>query len=98
MTHSRVAFQVSERRACRVLRIARSTARFVSRAADQTWLKKRIREIAEQHPSWGYRRITVKLRREGLKVNAKRVYRLYRESDLVMKRRGTRRHRSGVQR
>lgn len=83
---------------CGLFRIARSTVRYVSVASDQAWLKKRIREIAEQHPAWGYRRITVKLRREGLKVNAKRVYRLYRESDLVMKRVRKRRHRSSVQR
>lgn len=94
VAHSRTAFQASERRVCRLFRIHRSTERRVSQAADQGWLKKRIQEIAQMHPSWGYRRIRVRLRREGLQVNAKRVCRLYREGGLVMKRRRKRRHRS----
>jgi putative transposase len=58
----------------------------------------RIRELAEVRVSWGYPRIWVQLRREGWVVNRKRVYRLYREEGLCMKRQKPRRHRSSATR
>ena len=58
----------------------------------------RIREIAGVRVSWGYPRIWVKLRREGWIVNRKRVYRLYRQEGLCMKRQKPRRHRSSATR
>ena len=48
-------------------------------------MKKRIREIAETRVRYGYRRVHVLLRREGWPVNAKRVYRLYREMGLQLR-------------
>ncbi|TPG51952.1 transposase [Sphingomonas glacialis] len=53
--------------------------------ADQADLKKRMREIAETRVRYGYRRIHVLLRREGWDVNAKRVYRLYKELGLQLR-------------
>ncbi len=52
----------------------------------------------QAYPAWGYRLITAKLPWEGLRVNSSRVYRLYRESDLVMKRGRKPLHRSSVRR
>jgi putative transposase len=49
---------------------------------DTEELKERIRELALNHASFGYRRITAVLRRKGWRVNPKRVYRLYRQMDL----------------
>jgi putative transposase len=49
---------------------------------DTEELKERIRELALGHASFGYRRITAVLRRQGWRVNPKRVYRLYRQMDL----------------
>ena len=69
----------------RVLRAERSTLPLSSRRADQAELKKRIKEIAETRVRYGYRRIHVLLRREGWEVNAKRVYRLYREMGLQLR-------------
>ena len=88
------AYRVSERRACRVLGQPRATQRYRSVADDQAYLRKRIREIAEQHVAWGYPRVWVKLRREGWPVNRKRVYRLYRLEGLSMRPHKPRRHRS----
>ncbi len=95
---ARMAYRVSERRACRVLHQARATQRYKSVKDDQAVLRSRIREIAGVHVTWGYPRIWVKLRREGWRVNRKRVYRLYRQEGLCVGRHKPRRHRSAVTR
>jgi putative transposase len=53
----------------------------------------RLRELAEQRRRWGYRRLHILLKREGWKVNSKRVYRIYVEEKLVVRRRRRRRRR-----
>jgi putative transposase len=64
----------------------RSSVRYIAIRPPQTALRKRIREIAEVRVTYGYRRITVLLRREGWHVNAKRTYRLYKEDGLDLRR------------
>ena len=59
------------------MRLGRSTYYWRSKAKDQTPLRKRLRELAEARPRFGYPRLHVLLRREGWTVNIKRVYRLY---------------------
>ena len=81
-THLRDAYRVSERRACQVIRLHRATKRYKAKRDDQVVLRMRIREIAATRVRYGYQRIHVLLRREGWKVNHKRVYRLYREEGL----------------
>ncbi len=78
-----VTLGVSERRACRALGQPRSTQRYVGteRERDEALLL-RIRELAREHPRYGYRRITALLRREGWPVNRKRVHRLWRREGL----------------
>ena len=78
----RAGFQVSERRACRVAGVPRSSCRYRSVAADQTALRLRLRDLAAARVRYGYRRLHVLLRREGWRVNHKRIYRLYREEGL----------------
>lgn len=78
----RVGFRVSERRACRLASVARSSYRYRSQAADQTALRLRLRDLAATRVRYGYRRLHVLLRREGWRVNHKRIYRLYREEGL----------------
>src|SRR5262245_11976037 len=78
-------WKVSIRRACRVLRTDTSTYHYKGRRGDQAVLRKRVREIAETRVRYGYRRIHVLLRREGWRVNAKRVYRIYREQGLQLR-------------
>jgi putative transposase len=62
-----------------------STLQYKSRMGKQEPLRRRLREIAATHVRYGYRRLTVLLKREGWKVNAKRVYRLYDEENLKVR-------------
>jgi putative transposase len=89
--HVRGVFRVSIRRACRAVPAPRSTYHYRSRRPEQAVLRKRIREIAEARPSFGYMRIHVLLRREGWPVNPKRVHRLYRLEGLQMRHKPPRR-------
>jgi len=65
--------------------MAWSTMRYLSRRPLQEALRTRLRELAATHVWYGYRRLTVLLRREGWHVNAKRVYRLYDEEGLKVR-------------
>ena len=81
-------YGLSERRACRLVGIGRSTLRYRPRArADDQPLRQRLRELAAVRPRFGYRRLHVLLRREGVIVNHKRIERLYREEGLAVRRR-----------
>ncbi|BEQ14169.1 transposase [Desulfoferula mesophila] len=91
-------FKVSERRACQVLKFARSSHRYQSIADRQDELRMRLRDLAAVRVSYGYRRLHVLLRREGWLVNAKRVYRLYTEEGLTMRRKRPRRRVSATRR
>jgi putative transposase len=74
---------VSERRACRVLEQPRTSQRYDVRLADdEHLLTKRIIELATAYGRYGYRRITALLRREGWRVNRKRVARIWRREGL----------------
>ena len=77
---------VSERRACRVLHLARATYRYKSCLDPRTELRMRIREIAQARVRYGYRKIRVLLNREGWDVGKYLVYRLYKEEGLMLKR------------
>lgn len=74
-------------RACGLIGISRSLYRYRSRRPDCARLRERIAEIAAVKRRYGYRRIYLRLRREGWPVNRKRVYRLYREAGLAVRRR-----------
>jgi putative transposase len=74
-------------RACGLLQISRSLYRYRSRRAGCADLRERIQQIAETKRRYGYRRIYIRLRREGWPVNRKHVYRLYREAGLAVRRR-----------
>ena len=82
-------FGVTQRRACSVLGFWRSTQRHQRNSPgeeeDRT-LTIRLRELAEQRPRFGYRRLHVLLKREGQRINHKRVYRLYRAEGLAVRR------------
>lgn len=80
-----IGYKVSERRACTVAGIPRSSCRYQSQARDQSPLRQRLKELATTRLRYGYRRLHVLLRREGWPVNAKRVYRLYREEGLSLR-------------
>jgi putative transposase len=74
-------------RACGLVGISRSLYRYQSRVPPALELRQRIAEIAVLKRRYGYRKIHVRLRREGWPVNHKKVYRLYREQGLAVRRR-----------
>lgn len=78
-------------RACALARFSRAAWYRPSRAKDQTALRLRITELAQARPRFGYNRIWVLLRREGWRVNLKRVRRLYRLEGLQVRLRVQRR-------
>lgn len=78
---------LSERCACRYVGVALSSQRYRSRRPPAHELRARLRVHAEARPRWGYRRLHVLLQREGARVNHKRVYRLYRDEGLAVRRR-----------
>src|SRR3954453_5824501 len=77
-------FGVSQRRACRVVGQHRSTQRLdpPTPAQDDQLLREWLRAFSTRRPRWGWRRAAAGLRREGWKVNNKRVQRLWREEGL----------------
>jgi putative transposase len=79
------AYQIGERRSARLVRVPWSTLKYRSRKKPQEALRRRLRELASTHVRYGYRRLTVLLKREGWQVNAKRVYRLYDEENLKVR-------------
>jgi putative transposase len=83
----REAHGLSERRACGLVGMTRSSCRYAGRRAEMDGLRGRLRELAQERRRFGYRRLTVLLRREGWAVNHKRVYRMYREERLGVRRR-----------
>ncbi len=84
-------FEMSERRACTVIAADRKMVRYRSRRPADTALRGRLRELANQRRRFGYRRLFILLRREGESSGINRIYRLYREERLmVRKRRGRR--------
>jgi putative transposase len=90
-------FEISERRACKALGQARSSQRWVSRksAADQE-LVERMRQLAEENPVYGYRFIWALLRRQGVRVNRKRVHRLWKAAGLKVVRAEPKREHKGT--
>lgn len=79
-------FQVSERRACGLLNVWRSSCRYQQTADRNEGLRERLVELASERPRFGYRRLGVLLARRGERVNHKRLFRVYRQAGLSVKR------------
>jgi putative transposase len=89
----RQGLAISERRACGLVGLARTTLqREIKETARNEELRVRIIDLAHARRRFGYRRINDLLRREGVWANHKRVYRLYRESGLSVRKRRRRKH------
>lgn len=91
-------FEISTRRACRLVQLARSVQYYRSHRDPQVALRMRLRELGEARPRFGYRRLHVMLQREGWRINRKRVYRLYRLEELNLRQHKRRRKYVSVQR
>jgi putative transposase len=91
-------YAVGVTQACAVMMLSRSLYHYRSKRPPQTELIARIKEIAATRVRYGYQRIHVLLRREGWRINVKRVYRLYKQEGLSLYQRRPKRHRSALQR
>jgi putative transposase len=88
--------EYSQRRACSLVGLAPKVYRHRSRRADDGVLRTRLKELAAVRRRFGYRRLHLLLRREGFAVNHKKLYRIYREERLVVRKRGGRKRALGV--
>lgn len=87
---------VSERRACKVLQVDRSTVRYQSKRVDDGDLREAIKRVSRERRRFGYRRIHIMIEREGHKVNHKKLRRIYAEEKLQVRRRGGRKRALGT--
>jgi putative transposase len=95
VAHLRAAHEMSERRACRVISCDRTMVRYRSRRPDDPHLRGRLLALAKERRRFGYRRLLIFLRREGFVVNHKRLFRIYREERLMVRKRGGRKRALG---
>ena len=96
VAHLQALLDVSERRACRVIAADRTSIRYRSCRGDDTELREKLRELAHQRRRFGYRRLHILLRRDGVIVNRKKTQRLYREEGLTVRRRKGRKRAVGT--
>jgi putative transposase len=96
VAHLRAVHEMSERRACQVIGCVRMTIRYRSRRVDDLALRERLRALASERRRFGYRRLHIFLRREGYVVNHKRLFRIYREERLMVRKRGGRKRALGT--
>jgi len=94
--HLKAAFEVSERRACSIIKADRKSVRYRSCRQPDTALRERLRAPAVERRRFGYRRLFVLLRREGEPSGKYRIYRLYREEGLPVRKRRSRRRAIGT--
>jgi putative transposase len=88
---------LSERLAYGLVGLARSSLRYRPQlpSSDEEDLRAAVQRLAGRHRRYGYRRITALLRRQGHRVNAKRVWRLWKREGLPLPRKRPRRRRQG---
>ena len=96
VAHLQAAMNLSERRACLIVGADRKMIRYRSRRPDEAELRGRLREIANERRRFGYRRLFILLRREGEPSGINRIYRLYREEGLTVRKRRARRRAVGT--
>ena len=96
VAHLKVEHQMSERRACELIKADRQMVRYRSVRPPETALRARLRELANERRRFGYRRLFIMLRREGEASGINRIYRLYREEGLGVRRRKGRKRAIGV--
>lgn len=86
----------SQRQACKLVGIEPKTCRYVSRRPDDGAIRTRLRTLASERRRFGYRRLHILLARDGLRLNHKRLFRIYREERLSVRKRGGRKRALGT--
>ncbi len=92
MTHK----DCSQRKACELVGISPRVYRYQSKRDDNELLRKRLVELSSERRRFGYRRLHILLKREGWQVNWKKLYRLYKEEKLTVRKRGGRKRALGT--
>ena len=93
MDYIKDSYDLSVERACRLTDLNKSSYYYQSRKRPDAELKAKLREKAHERRRWGYRRLKVLLEREGMDDNHKRVFRVYQEAGLQVKKRKRRKQR-----
>lgn len=96
VAHLCSSFEISQRRACEVIGADRSSVRYLSVRPDDAAIRVRLRELATVRRRFGYRRLLLMLRIEGIQLNHKKLRRLYAEERLQVRRRGGRKRALGT--
>ncbi|MFL5158247.1 MAG: IS3 family transposase [Microvirga sp.] len=96
VAHLQAAMSLSERRACSIVGADRKMIRYRSRRPPEVALRGRLRELANERRRFGYRRLFILLRDEGEPSGINRIYRLYREEGLTVRKRRSRRRAVGT--
>ena len=98
VAHACAEHGVSQRRACKALSVDRASVRYRSVRPDDARLREAMKAVTSERRRFGYRRIHVMLRRQGIVMNHKKLRRLYREEKLQVRRRGGRKRALGTRR
>jgi putative transposase len=96
VAHLRAVMSLSERRACSIVDADRKMIRYRSCRPPDTALRTQLRELANERKRFGYRRLFILLRQKGEPSGINRIYRLYREEGLAVRKRHARRRAVGV--
>jgi putative transposase len=96
VTVAREAHGISERRACSIIGADRSALRYRHRRADDAATRTRLKQLAAERRRFGWRRLKLLLEREGIRMNHKKLRRLYGEERLQVPRRGGRKRALGT--
>ena len=96
VAHLRTLMGLSERRACQIVAVDRTTVRYASKRPQDTELREKLRELANARRRFGYRRLFILLRQEGERSGMNPIYRIYREEGLTVRKRRARRRAVGA--
>lgn len=96
VAHLKSVMRLLERRACQIISADRKTIRYRSCRPPEVKLRSRLRDLANERRRFGYRRLFILLRREGEPSGVNRIYRLYREEGLSVRKRKARRRAVGT--
>jgi transposase InsO family protein len=96
VAHLQAVMGLSQRRACGIVNADRKMVRYRSCRPPDTALRTQLRALANERRRFGYRRLFVLLRRDGEASGINRIYRLYREEGLTVRKRRARRRAVGA--
>ncbi len=96
VAYVKTTYDISERRACKSLKVDRASIRYRPRGGSDGEVREALRKLSYERHRFGYRRLHQLLQRDGIKINHKKVYRLYREEKLHVKQRKGRKRAVGT--